>query len=133
MFFCTSLLSCYGKRPISSLMDQYWFNLTGSTFLSETPELPLKAIQFDNGSLIGREIIIEGSIVKVGQFLSHMVLADNTGRMLVVLTDIVEAGKLIGPSENGSMRILGTVERGKKGLPFVQAKSLKKVTPDSKV
>jgi hypothetical protein len=88
-----------------------------------------KEIHFDSGRLLGREVILEGQVLSYGKFDTYLVLSDESGRMLVVLTHLVgadsEVEDTIKRQQNKSvLRVLGSVERGKKGLPYLLARSV---------
>lgn len=114
------------KQTFTTFFDSLSFRWTGHTFFQEAGVRTFKEIHFDSGNLLGQDVIIEGRVLRTGEFFTHVVLTDNSGRMLVVLTDISDAEALIGTGREGLM-VLGTVERGRKGLPFVLARSLKPV------
>jgi hypothetical protein len=105
-------------------MDQRAFRWFGSTVFSNPTQVKMKEIHLDSGTLLGSEIVIEGAVVKLGEFSTHLIISDETARMLVVLTELVNSPELSAKKSPQLLRVLGTVERGKKGLPFVMAKSL---------
>lgn len=51
-------------------------------------------------------------------------MRDTAGRMLVVLTQVVDAEKTLAEPSPKRLKVLGTVERGKKGLPYILAKAV---------
>ena len=63
--------------------------------------------------------------MEIGSYQTYMVLSDNTARMLVVLTEI-DFYDLIGEEnlQGEEVKILGMVDYGKKGLPYILAKSI---------
>lgn len=80
-------------------------------------------MHLDSGALLGQEVIVEGVVVNVGKYTTHLVLSDESARMLVVLTNVIDAEGVVA-SERKNLRILGTVERGKMGLPFIMAEAV---------
>lgn len=96
----------------------------GGTLFSTPSKVSMKEVHLDNGTLLGAEIIVEGEVVNTGKYTTHLVLNDETARMLVVLTGIADADLTLKDKKPKMLRILGTVERGKKGFPFIQAKAL---------
>ena len=119
-----SLQGCYDKLTLTEFVDKKSFEITGATIFSQPGQITTKEIHFDSGNLLGREVVIEGNIVKTGKFYTHLVLTDESGRMLVVLTKIEDAEDVLKVSNPEKIKVLGTIERGKKGLPYVLAKSL---------
>jgi hypothetical protein len=126
-FACLLATGCARVQELPSLVDRWSFEHFGSTPFSNPETLTLKEIHLDNGNLAGREIVVEGKIVQVSDHSTYLVLSDDSARMLVVLTDLDQSGplaQLSGGTKSRVMRVLGTVESGRKGLPFVKARSL---------
>jgi hypothetical protein len=110
-------------------LDANTFGSFGTTILSDPQQVSLKEVHLDAGQLVGRTIVIEGSVVNVGKYHTHVVLADNSARMLVVLTKLHEVSDEFEHQPPKALRILGTVERGKKGLPYISAIAINKIPP----
>lgn len=123
---------CSSNESVAEMIDRLSFSWWGTTLITSPNEVTLKEIHLDNGKLLGRTIIIQGSIVSTGKHYSHIVLADKTARILTVLTSLTNAEDIMTRNPYDHMRVLGTVERGKKGLPFLLAKSLQPI-PDKKI
>lgn len=121
------LLSSCSGGGIGNYVDQLSFGQWGKTFFSDPQQVSLKEIHLDTGNLLGRTIIVEGTLVEVGKHHTHIVVSDSTARMLVVLTKMRSPEKQIGESTSESISILGTVERGKKGLPYIAAIAVRKI------
>lgn len=119
------LISCDKGREIKRDLDYLSFRVIGGTLFEKPNIVTTKELHFDTGRMIGREVIIEGKISDVGKYDTYLVLSDDVGRMLVVLTHIEEAGDILSRAKGGQLKVLGTVERGKKGLPYILAKSIK--------
>lgn len=126
------LTGCWGGRSLPEAVDDYSFNLTGGTVFSDPSQVTTKELHFDTGHLMGKEVILEGSIVSTGKYFTHLVMNDDSGRMLVVLTHLEKAEDLLKDKELDRVKVLGTVERGKKGLPYILARSLTPVTSGKK-
>ena len=118
------LASCDGFDSWQENIDQFSFRSTGGTLFSEPNRVTTKELHFDTGILLGRVVILEGKIEEVGDFETYAVISDDSGRMLVVLTNIDDASEVVKGSNGQGLKVLGTVERGKKGLPFILAKSI---------
>lgn len=110
-------------------IDASTFDNFGTTFISDPQQVSLKEVHLDAGQLVGRTIVIEGTVVNVGKHHTHVVLSDSSARMLVVLTKLHEIGDDFEQQPPKALRILGTVERGKKGLPYISAIAINKISP----
>ena len=120
-----SLLSCSKIAELPQSLDYMSFEKIGGTFFSDPEEVTLKEIHLDKGSLLGQEVILRGEIVSVGSYHTHLVLADTSARMLVVLTEIDFLDKFNEESLDGrTVKVLGKIDYGKKGLPYILAKSI---------
>jgi len=124
LFALITLSSC-SLTP--SNLDKTAFEYLGGTLFSTPAEIPLKGVHLDNGSLLGQEVIIKGSIAKIGDFGTHLIISDHNARMLISLTDLTNAHLLLNRKKPKVLKVLGTVERGKRGLPFIQARALNTV------
>lgn len=116
-------MSCQKVNNVGNLIDLQLFQKFGWTMFSKPGLVTMKEIHLDKGVLAGQVIAIEGDVVELGKYRTHLVVSDNTARMLVVLTDVYEALDLSDDILGQKIKIVGTVEDGKKGLPFVMAKS----------
>lgn len=130
LFFLLS--GCWGGHSLSESVDAFSFNLTGGTVFSDPSQVTTKELHFDTGHLLGKEVILEGKIVFTGKYFTHLVMNDDSGRMLVVLTHLDNAESLLKKKGTETIKVLGTVERGKKGLPYVLARSITAVDTGKK-
>lgn len=115
---------CVKTEEIPTTLDRLAFQYIGGTLFTNPETMTLKEIHLDSGSLGGREIIIEGRVAEVSPHSTYVVLTDDTARMLVVLTDITTDAVGAHNGHPTALRVLGTIEAGKKGLPFVRAISV---------
>ncbi|SME88723.1 hypothetical protein [Pseudobacteriovorax antillogorgiicola] len=122
--------SCTEVEELKKSIDHGSFSWSGGTVFSEPSLVTTKEIHFDTGNLLGREIIIEGKIESLGKYDTHLVISDESGRMLVVLTHVEDANRLLAEESYERLRVLGTVERGKKGLPYILAKALNLISQE---
>jgi hypothetical protein len=125
---CLALALATGCRvktqEVPSALDHWTFQHVGGTLFGNPDLLTMKEIHLDNGLLTGREIIIEGDVADVSANGTYLVLKDETARMLVVLTDVEYMQQELKDDAPKSLRILGTVESGKKGLPYLRARAV---------
>lgn len=126
VFLLLLISSCSKVDGVLEDFDLFSFEFSGGTLFSKPGIVTTKEVHFDSGKLLGRLVIIEGKIVSFGKYGTHLVLSDDSGRMLVVLTHLEEVDEMLkGVKEtDGILRVLGSVERGKKGMPYLLAKSL---------
>jgi hypothetical protein len=110
-------------------LDASSFGSFGTTVVTDPQQVSLKEVHLDAGQLVGQTIVIEGSVVTIGKYQTHLVLADSTARMLVVLTKVHDTTEEFEKRPPKALRILGTVERGKKGLPYVSAIAVNEIPP----
>jgi hypothetical protein len=119
------LSGCHFKRSSLTVeVDKLSFELAGGTLFSEPSQVTTKEIHFDTGSLAGQDVIVEGEVQTTGKYFTHLVVNDEFGRMLVVLTQVEGAESFLLNHKPKHLKVWGTVERGKKGLPYVLAKAL---------
>jgi hypothetical protein len=119
------LSSCKpSSGSVMNWLDRLAFCSFGGTVIASPAKMKMKDIQLGSGSLIGKEVIINGSVDAFGEHKTYLVVSDETARILVVLTDLDEP---LDPKvqKAKSLRIWGTVGTGKKGLPVIHAAAIK--------
>lgn len=116
--------SCVDSKEMPRSFDQLAFRHMGVTPLSNIEPLTMKEIHLDNGNLVGREVVIKGAVVGGSPYSTYLILSDETARLLVVLTDIDPLMPKASAASHEVVSILGTVESGKKGLPYLKASSV---------
>ena len=135
LFFLWSLAAlsaCEGSEDLLERVDKYSFQFIGSTLFSQADELTTKELHFDTGRLLGKDVVVVGKVLSWGELGTHLVVKDEYGRLLVVTTHLEEPRKYQQEKGQADIKILGTVERGKKGLPFIFAKSIKVIEHKAK-
>jgi len=130
LFLCFFLFasfssSCKKVQTLKEDFDEVSFTWTGGTIFGEPFQVTTKQMHFDTGDLFGKDVIVEGEILERGESSTHLIMADEDGRILVVLTSVDEAYRFLGKSSVNHVKILGRLERGKKGLPYLLAKAVK--------
>ena len=122
---------CLRVDEVPETVDRLLFKHLGGSLFGDPNHLSMKAIHLDNGALIGKEVVLEGAVLEVSEYFTYLVMSDETARMLVVLADLEGAGPMLQDRQPRILRVLGVVEGGKKGLPYVTARSLNILTePD---
>jgi len=106
--------------------DRESFKLSGNTFFAKPEVISIKEIHLDQAKVRGREIIVEGLIALRGSNDTFVVLEDEAARLLVDITKDLSVPELLRGAEAQRVRILGTVETGKKGFPVFSALAVAK-------
>lgn len=119
-----SVTGCFKLDDAQGYVDRAMFRRVGGTMFSTPDLISMKEIHLETAATKGKELILEGEVTDVGQHGTYMVLKDENARMLVVLTDVVDATDIIKRNGHQTMKVWGTLETGKKGLPYLMAKSL---------
>ena len=113
---------CNGS--LSSQVDDGLFRRWGRTLLSHPETLTLKEIHLGSGAYTGRDVISAGKVVQWSEHGTYAVISDDEARMLVVLTELGGDAAGVASGEAKFVRVLGTLERGRKGLPVLRAHAL---------
>lgn len=120
-----ALAGCGGPSAWESSFDSFSFTVSGGTLFSEPFKVTTKQLHFDTGELFGKDIILEGDVQYIGEASTHLLMSDPDGRMLVVTTGMAESYKQFDSEDIRHIKVLGTLERGKKGLPYLMAKAIR--------
>lgn len=128
----SALTGCFEMGDAQSYVDRAMFRRIGGTMFSTPDLISMKEIHLETVATKGKELILEGQVADVGQHGTYLVLKDENARMLVVLTDVVDASDIVKKDAHQTMKVWGTLETGKKGLPYLMAKSLTVVTGTDK-
>ncbi|MDQ3233424.1 MAG: hypothetical protein M3Q07_16520 [Pseudobdellovibrionaceae bacterium] len=118
-------VSCQKIQGIKDDIDETSFSWTGGTVFGEPFQVTTKQLHFDTGDLFGKDVILEGDILERGESSTHLVMSDQDGRILVVLTAVDESYQILAQESVNCVKILGRLERGKKGLPYLLAKAVR--------
>ncbi|WP_141736447.1 hypothetical protein [Oligoflexus tunisiensis] len=125
LLLALSNISCQKIQVLKDEIDVTSFAWTGGTVFGEPFQVTTKQLHFDTGDLFGKDVILEGDILERGESSTHLVMADPDGRILVVLTAVDESYRMLGEETVNRVKILGRLERGKKGLPYLLAKAVR--------
>jgi hypothetical protein len=125
ILFASFSVSCKKVQSMKEDIDEMSFSWTGGTIFGEPFQVTTKQMHFDTGDLFGKDLIVEGEILERGESSTHLVMADEDGRILVVLTSVDEAYRFLDKSSVNHVKVLGRLERGKKGLPYLLAKAVR--------
>lgn len=115
---------CMKLEEAEAMVDRRLFKQVGGTLFS-TPDLfSMKEIHLDASRTKGKELILEGAVAESSEHGTYLVLKDDAARLLVVLTDIAGTTTTLAKIGAQKVKVWGTLETGKKGLPFLKAKAL---------
>ncbi len=121
------ILLSAGCKPFSDSvidsMDAKSFSLFGGALFSSFEEVSIKQLLLDTPNLIDRKVIVEGEVLDIGEYSTYMVINDDSSKLLVVLSEIDVDPAIATKSKR--VKVLGCVESGKKGAPYVKAKSVR--------
>ncbi len=127
IFALLVFLGCYGCHDVQDLskgIDTWSFAETGGMIFGNPFQVTTKQLHFDTGELFGKDIVLEGKVEYFGAAFTHLLLADKEGKMLVVTTELPEFYNDFEKARNPYIRVLGRLERGKKGLPYLMARAV---------
>ncbi len=120
--------ACHSFDALSTNIDSWSFTHTGGTVFDSPFQVTTKQLHFDTGELFGKDIVLEGKVEYFGAAFTHLLLSDREGRVLVVTTELADSYRDFEESRKPKLRILGRLERGKKGLPYLMARAIDKVS-----
>ena len=131
---CVVFVACLAgcERNPYGQVDELLFTGWGRTVLTHPGSLSLKEIHLGPGSYGGESVIVEGKLVELSRHGTYAIISDDEARLLVVLTDMLEV-PVRADGVGGSVRFLGTLERGRKGLPLLRARAISLRSPPSTV
>ncbi len=118
-------IGCKKIQVIKDDLDELSFSWTGGTVFGDPFQVTTKQLHFDTGDLFGKDVILEGDIQVRGVASTHLVMSDQEGRILVVLTSVDDSYHFLDKAEVNHVKVLGRLERGKKGLPYLLAKAVR--------
>jgi hypothetical protein len=124
IFSLLTLASCHSVQSLSNGLDTWSFAQTGGTIFGSPYQVTTKQLHFDTGELFGKDVVLEGQVEYFGASFTHLLLADKEGKVLVVTTELPESYKEFSQERTPRIRILGRLERGKKGLPYLLARAV---------
>ena len=122
------LFGCDRAAVLPAMIDTVAFENFGGTLFSEPRQMTLKEVHLDRQTEPSQGIIVEGSVVEVGKHLTYLVVDDKTARLLINLTDLDAVNLGLERYDVGLfVKFLGSVESGKKGLPFLKASAARRL------
>ena len=126
-----SLSGCGVGGKLWRDVDSWVFGNYGVTIFVKPEQLTLRSVHLGAGEFNSGDIVIEGRITDVSTHGTYLVLFDDIGRLLIVLTEIETNLPLTASDRSGVISVLGSIESGKKGLPLLRARAIR-LRPDAK-
>lgn len=113
------------SNSIFSSLNSLIFKAFGYSIGNNASRLSIKELRL-SGNIIESEVEIEGQLEELSSNSTYFVISDQTARLLVVTTELLPAVRSdVFQSGKGShVKVIGKVEIGKKGLPFLNASAL---------
>lgn len=130
LFLTLSVLS--SCSAVGRGIDSYMFEKFGGTLFEDASKVTLKKVHLDNGSLIGKNIIITGKVEEIGEFGTYVVVSSDAVKVLVVLTHVSFVEKWLDKYKPKYLNVLGQLDVIKKGYPVIVAQALQRVPGMSK-
>ncbi|MBP9708558.1 MAG: hypothetical protein KBD78_13020 [Oligoflexales bacterium] len=114
--------ACKQIPSIKEDLSNRFFQSNGRPLFKSAEKVPIKQVHLDLALIQGREIVVEGTIDRVSEFRSYLVLADDSGKLIVNLVNIYHLPEEILLGQK--VRVKGTIAYGKKGTPLLEAAAL---------
>ena len=112
---CQQIQSTFEK------VDGRLFPLLGRVLLSDFNSVKIRDTHIDNASLLGKSVIVSGTVHNVGKHYTHLVLQDKGSKIVVDLTNLSHQGGLLAHQR---LKILGLVSITSLGQPYLLAKAI---------
>ena len=112
---------------VAAGVSHLWFSSFGTSLSSDVHEIALKELHLSVDSLLGRTVIVRGPVVEFGEQGTYAVIGDDTSKLLISLAGAGSSGVLISEKvghREFEFSFMGTLEVGKRGLPFLVASSV---------
>jgi|LauGreDrversion4_2_1035121.scaffolds.fasta_scaffold00381_2 hypothetical protein len=126
LFLVACLLSaCSDGGNVWRALDAWVFGNYGSTLFERPEEVPLiRGVHLGLDNLGQSSVIIQGLVEEASPNGTYVVISDQSGRLLVVLSQLALEQQSAMGLKSKTLRVLGTVESGKKGLPYLRARAM---------
>lgn len=126
VLFLLSAVGC--QREASGLkrqIERFAFQISGLSVLGNPATVSIKELRL-SGNKLETQVVIEGKVEEFSENSTYFVISDESARLLVVTTDLPpKTSNVVYKGGTGSkVKVIGKVEIGKKGLPFLRASSV---------
>jgi hypothetical protein len=123
-----SITGCKDEsNGIFQSLNSLLFKTFGFSISNNASSLSIKELRL-SGNIIESEVEIVGQVEEISSNGTYFVISDQTARLLVVTTELLpNVRDVVFENSKGSLvRVIGKVEIGKKGLPFLKASAVTK-------
>jgi len=99
-------------------------------FFTRAKLATIKEIHLDNGTLMQTPVLVEGTVLEIGNHQTYFILGDETAKLIVLLTDLDTGWEIVQGMNTKTVKVLGSVEMRRRGIPVVKARAIKQVAKD---
>ena len=113
------------SNSIFNSLNSMIFMSFGFSIGNNASSLSIKELRL-SGNIIESEVEVEGQVEEVSSNNTYFVISDQSARLLVVTTDLLPKvrGVVFKKGKGSTVKVIGKVEIGKKGLPFLKASAV---------
>lgn len=113
------------SNSIFSSLNSLIFKSFGFSVGNNASSLSIKELRL-SGNIIESEVEIVGQVEEVSANNTYFVISDQTARLLVVTTELLPPVRdvVFQNGKGSNVKVIGKVEIGKKGLPFLKASAI---------
>jgi len=116
--------SCSSGVEVTNFIDRFFFSVFADTLFEKPKITGFREIHLSDDVYINGFVRVEGVVAEKGDFGTYIILSHNDDRLIVATTDLTVSDQ-VDLSLGVAVSVLGNVEVGKKGMPFLRAQSLK--------
>ena len=121
----STLTGCSYVKESMQKFDFLSFRMTGKTLFKSPKLVTMKQIHLGRVGNLDTMLMIKGKVEKLNPYGTYMVLSDKTAKMVVALTEIIDTNKSLSKLVDNQIEVIGSIERGPKGMPFLKAASVR--------
>ena len=113
------------SNSIFNSLNSMIFKSFGFSIGNNASSLSIKELRL-SGNIIESEVEVEGQVEEVSSNKTYFVISDQSARLLVVTTDLLPKVRdvVFQKGKGSKVKVIGKVEIGKKGLPFLKASAV---------
>jgi len=101
------------------------FKIFGISLGNNATSISIKELRL-SGNIVESEVEIVGHVEELSANSTYFVISDQTAQLLVVTTDLLPRVRdvVFKNGKGSTVKVMGKVEIGKKGLPFLKASAV---------
>ncbi len=117
------IFSCKGGENIGLSLDETLYSVFGHTLFIKPELVSFKEVHLGMDHVEKKFVMISGRVLEIGSHQTYLVLGDHEDRLIVATTSVIGSNdkKMAIGSHIG---VVGMVESGKKGMPFLRAHAI---------